>query len=116
MALTITDRAPTVGTTEYSIPADDDYSAGSPQTTVCHAEVMLDLNAVASGDAFELTLYEKATAAATQRAVQSWRFDGPQPFPNVKIPMGLLGAGWDVTVKKITGTDRAIPCSIRTVT
>jgi len=115
MTISITDYAPTVGTTEVSIPAVATYSAGSPQGTIASVEVMLDLALLGASDAFRLRLYEKATAAGTQRKVSEWVFEGVQDTPGTKIPLGLLGRGWDVTLQKIVGTDRSIPCSLRLV-
>lgn len=115
MTISLTDYAPTVGTTELSIPGGAAYSSASPQTGVGHVEVMLDLALLAAGDSFRLRLYEKATAAGTQRLIDEWVFTGVQDGPGVKIPCGLLGRGWDLTLQKITGTDRSIPCSTRIV-
>lgn len=115
MAIALTDYAPTVGTTEVSVPAAATYSAGSPQTSVGIVELVLDLALLAAADAFRVRLYEKATAAGTQRKVDEWVYSGVQDRPEVKIPLGVLGRGWDVTLQKIVGTDRSIPCSLRTV-
>jgi hypothetical protein len=114
MTIAITDFAPTVGTTELSIPAGATYSAGSPQTTTGHVEFVADFALLASGDAFRVRVYEKATAAGTQRKVVEYVFEGVQDAPLFKLPLGIMGRGWDVTLQKIVGTDRSIPCSLRT--
>lgn len=115
MTIALTDYAPTVSTTELSIPRAATYDVAQPQTSVGHVEIMLDLALLAAGDSFRLRLYEKATAAGTQRKVGEWVYSGVQDGPGVKIPLGLLGRGWDVTLQKIAGTDRSIPCSLRNV-
>jgi hypothetical protein len=103
----------TVSTTEWSMATD---AAGpGAQTGDGVFQVFLDLNALAAGDVFELKIYEKVQSASTQRLIYSARFAGAQGAPGWASPSLILLHGWDVTLKKISGTDRSILGSIRSV-
>jgi hypothetical protein len=105
----------TISTTEYSLPNDANYSSGSPMTADGVYQLFLDLNALASGDSFELKIYEKVTAAGSQRLVDTFTLNGAQSKPGAVYPSLILLHGWDITLKKLAGTDRAIGWSIRQV-
>ena len=68
----------------------------------------IDLNAVAAGDVFRFSVYEKCRTGDTQRLVYTAEFAGAQATPVWAGPSLVLGVGWDMTLKKISGTDRAI--------
>lgn len=103
----------TVGTTEWSMSTD---TAGpDTQTDDGIYQAFIDLNALAAGDVFEFKAYEKTLSSSTQRLVYSARFSGAQGLPNWVSPSLVLIHGWDMTLKKISGTDRAIDWSIRKV-
>lgn len=102
-----------IGTTEWSMTTD---TAG-PDTETSDGifQAFVDLNALASGDVFEFKVYEKVLSSSTQRLVYSARFAGAQGTPNWTSPSLILLHGWDMTLKKISGTDRSIDWSIRKV-
>jgi hypothetical protein len=103
----------TVSTTEWSLTTD---TAGPDvQTDDGVYQCFLDLNALAKGDVFEFRVYEKVLSTSTQRAVWRARFANAQSDPNWVTPSLILLHGWDITLKKISGTDRAIDWSIRKV-
>ena len=96
----------TVSTTEWSMTTntagpDADTSSGLFQAFV-------DLNALVFGDVFEFVVYEKCRTGDTQRKVYSARFANAQAAPIWASPALILGVGWDMTLKRIGGTDRAI--------
>jgi hypothetical protein len=96
----------TVGTTEHSMTTD---TAGpDAATTAGLFQPFIDLDAVAAGDTFRLAVYEKCRTGDTQRLVYTAEFTGAQPAPLWAGPSLLLGVGWDMTLKKIAGADRAI--------
>lgn len=103
----------TVSTTELSLLTNATYSSASPQTADGVYYVMLDINAVTYGDQFEVKMYEKVTAAGTQRLVETWIFDGAQQSTVWTVFTPPLMHGWDITVKKIAGVDRSMSWSIR---
>lgn len=103
----------TVTTTEHSMTTD---TAGPDADTTDGAfQAFIDLNAVAAGDVFEFRVLEKVLSSSTQREVFSARFANAQGSPVWVSPTLILMHGWDMTLKKISGTDRAIDWSIRKV-
>lgn len=103
----------TVGTTEHSLTTD---TAGPDvDTTDGVFQCFLDLSALAKGDLYEFKVYEKVLSSSTQRVVYSVRFANAQSEPIWVSPSLILIHGWDMTLDKISGTDRAIDWSIRKV-
>jgi hypothetical protein len=103
----------TVSTTEHSLTTD---TAGpDAETSDGVFQVFLDLNALASGDHFRLRVYEKVLSSSTQRVLYAVHFSGAQGQPVWVSPSLILLHGWDCTLTKIAGTDRAIDWSIRKV-
>ena len=96
----------TVSTTEWSLTTDT--SGPDADTNAGLYQAFVDLNALAIGDEFEFKAYEKVRTGDTQRAVYSVRFAHAQGTPVWASPALILGVGWDMTLKKISGTDRAI--------
>jgi hypothetical protein len=54
-------------------------------------------------------------SGGTQRTILQSNLVGPQSGPYF-APTFIFVHGWDVTVKKIAGTDRSISWSIRAIT
>lgn len=104
----------TVTTTEWSLTTD---TAGpDADTTDGVYQVFLDLNALAAGDVFRFKAYEKVQSTDTQRAFFAQDLAHAQGAEdNWVSPSFILMHGWDFTLTKITGTDRAITWSIRKV-
>jgi hypothetical protein len=103
----------TVSTTEHSLTTD---TAGPDvETSDGVFQCFLDLSALAAGDVYVLKVYEKVLAASTQRLVYTATFSGVQATPNWVSPSLILLHGWDMTLDKVSGTDRNIDWSIRKV-
>ena len=103
----------TVSTTEWSLTTD---TAGpDTQTDDGIYQVFLDLNALAAADIFEFRCYEKVLSSSTQRLVYYARPANAQATPVWVSPTLVLLHGWDMTLKKVSGTDRSIDWSIRKV-
>jgi len=113
MGIAFTDDVATIGTTEYSLPGD--ASGPTAQTDDCILQTFLDVSALAAGDEFRIRIYEKVDSG-TQRIVDEWTLVGAQARPIWTHPTLIVGDGWDVTVKKISGTDRSISWSLRKIT
>jgi hypothetical protein len=112
MAYTYIEGSETIGTTEHSLTTDT--FGPDANTTEGDVQLYLDLNALAAGDEFELKFYEKVLSSSTQRVVWSSRFAGAQGGANSASQFAMrVKHGWDFTLKKIAGTDRAIDWSIR---
>jgi hypothetical protein len=103
----------TISTTEYSLP--NASTTLTPKTDDGVFQLFLDVSALLAADQYELKIYEKVQAAGSQRLVDTWIFDGPQARPHWVSPSLIFMHGWDITLKKISGTDRAIAWSIRQV-
>lgn len=103
----------TVSGTEWSMTTDT--SGPDTDTTDGIYQAFIDLNALAAGDVFEFRVYEKVLSGSTQRAIYIARMAGVQGTPIWVSPTLVLIHGWDMTLKKISGTDRSIDWSIRKV-
>lgn len=102
----------TISTTEYSLP--NNSTTLTPQTDDGIYQVFIDADAMATNDEYEIKIYEKVRSAGTQRVVYYSYLRGDQSYPWVSPSLVLLH-GWDVTMKRIAGTDRSIEWSIRKV-
>jgi hypothetical protein len=67
---------------------------------------------MAKGDVFEVRIYEKPLSGSSIRTVFVARMNGAQTEVFVTPPLMLLN-GWNMTLKKISGTDRSFDASIR---
>lgn len=113
MALTFTNDSASISTSEYSLPGDTTTGVPTSQTTDGVFQFFIDFGAMIAGDQYEIKLYEKCDSAGTQRLVDSWILTGAQGKPMFVTPSFILGEGWDITVKRLAGSDRTIPWSIR---
>ncbi|MEJ2117696.1 MAG: hypothetical protein P8Y67_02145 [Alphaproteobacteria bacterium] len=98
--------ADTITTMEWSLSQNS--SGPGAEATEGVFQTFIDLNALAAGDVFEFRAYEKVRTGDTQRAIYSAQFSGPQVTSVWASPTLILGVGWDMTLKKISGTDRTI--------
>jgi len=103
----------TISTTEYSLPNNSTTLAAI--TTDGVYQVFLDLAALTTTEEYLIQVKEKVTSGGTQRVVYSATVVGLQSAPAWVSPSLILMNGWDVTVKKVAGTDRSIGWSIRQV-
>lgn len=104
----------TISTTEHSLTTD---SAGPDvDTTAGVFQAFLDLSAMAAGDEFVFKAYEKVRTGDTQRLIYSATFRDAQGTPIWVSPTLILGVGWDFTLTKVSGTDRAINWRISSIT
>lgn len=102
-----------IGTTEYSLP--NNSTTGASITDDGVYQLFLDLSNLAAEDSYELKIYEKVISSGTKRVLQTQTFSNVQPTPNVVLPSLILLHGWDITLKKLAGTDRNIAWSIRKI-
>lgn len=95
-----------VSTTEWSMTTDT--SGPDVETSSGVFQPFIDLNAVAAGDVFRFAVYEKVRTGDTQRKIFTAEFSGAQVTPIWTGPSLVLGVGWDMTLIKVSGTDRTI--------
>lgn len=103
----------TIGATQYSLTNNSTTIAS--QTTKGTYQVFLDTSTLVGGDQFEIRILEKCRSTSTQRRAMSAVLTGGMT-DSWQSPALMLGNGWDVTVQKLAGTDRAIEWSIRAYT
>lgn len=113
MAIAVTNGSATIGTTEYFLASAS--TTATYQTTVCLLQAWIDLANMAAGDEYTIRLYEKINAGSV-RLVESWTRAGAQAKPGFTMPGVIVGEGWEVSVQKVSGTDRSIGWSLRRVT
>lgn len=103
----------TIGVTEWSITTN---TAGPDlQTDDGMYQLWLDASTMAKGDEFRVRVYEKVEATGgVQKVIFSLTLSDAQSELFV-TPMLCLMHGWDFTIQKIAGTDRAFDASIRKV-
>jgi hypothetical protein len=101
-----------ISTTEWSLTTDT--SGPDADTTDGVYQVFLDLSAMAAGDQYQIRIYEKCRSASTQRVIYEAIIIGTMAATWVS-PSLILMHGWDVTIKKLAGTDRTLEWSIRQV-
>jgi hypothetical protein len=102
----------TISTAEYSLP--NNSTTLTPITTAGVYQVFIDLGAMTLTEQYQIRIYEKITSAGTQRVIYESIITGVMA-DNWVSPSLILMNGWDVTVKKLLGTDRSIGWSIRGV-
>ena len=109
-SITLTDDAATIGSTEYSLPGDT--ATPTPQTSDVYLQPWLSLANLATGDRFRIRVYEKMNSG-TSRVILDRSVD--HTYARLwTCPILLVGGGWDVTLAKVSGTDRSIAWSLRT--
>ena len=100
----------TVGATELSI-----VSGTTTLQSVAVAgayQLVIDASTLAKGDEYRVKIYEKAKSAGTKRVLSQWALLGVQAELFCTPTFQLIN-GWDMTIQKIAGTDRAFDASIR---
>lgn len=103
----------TVGATELSI-----VSGTTTLQTITDDgvyQLWIDAGTMAKADEYKVRLYEKVEATGgVKKVFQSYTLLGVQA-ENFVTPTFILLHGWDMTIQKIAGTDRAFDASIRKV-
>lgn len=107
-AITLTQDSATIGTTEYFLASDS--TTATYQTTDVVLQVFLDFGAMAAGDQYLIKFYEKVDGTNAECFYQAY-VDGVQSQMWVS-PSFILGVGWEVSLDKISGTDRSIPWTL----
>lgn len=102
----------TISTAEYSLVNNSTSLASS--TDVGVYQVFIDTTNMAAGDEYEIKIKEKVVSGGSQLPIYTAVLDGAQSSPFVTPTLVLL-LGWDVTMDKISGTDRSMSWSIRKV-
>jgi hypothetical protein len=112
MAIGITTGSATMTTTEFFLASNS--TTATYQTGDAVVQVFLDCNAMAAGDQYRIRGYEKVNGG-TARVWYEATLTGAQSqlFPSPSI---IAGEGWEFSVTKLAGTNRAIAWSLRQAT
>ena len=103
----------TVGTTELSVVSGT--TTLSTITTAGVYQLWVDPGNMAKADEFRIRAYEKVEATGgTKKVFAQWSLLGVQSEVFV-TPTFILMNGWDFTITKVAGTDRAFDASLRKV-
>jgi hypothetical protein len=103
----------TIGTTEYFLASAS--TVATYQTTDGVYQCWLDTVNLANGDEFRLRVYERISSGGTSRVAMEWTISHAQSQPMYVTPSLMLIHGWEFSLTKLTGTDRSISWSIRSV-
>lgn len=106
----------TVSTAEYSIP--NGGTTLQTLTTDAFAQLWVDANTMAKGDDFKARIYEKVLSSGTKRVIATFPMSQAveSGSGNYMSPGFALMHGWDMTLQRVTGADRAMDASIRSLT
>lgn len=114
MAITAAyENSASISTTEYSLP--NNSTTLTPITVDGVYQAFIDVANMAAGDQYELKVYEKVTSGGTQRLADTFILTGAQSKPCFVLPSLIFLHGWDITLKRLAGSDRTIGWSIRQV-
>lgn len=100
-----------ISTTEYSLTNNSTTIA--TQNTEGRYQLFLDVANLQSGDVYNVFLRERVTAGGTQRQQLLAVLTGPTPPLWIQPVDMQLMHGWDFTMQRTAGADRAISWSIR---
>lgn len=107
----------TISTTEWDLPSNTAFTLGTDVVTTDGVFVLdLDVSALATNDRFRVRAYEKVTSGGSQLLRREWDIVGVQARDDWYTEPMLFMHGWAFTITKISGTDRSIAWSIRSVT
>ncbi len=112
MAISFTDDSATISTTEFFLASDS--TSATYQTTKCAVQLFLDLSALTASETYVLRWYQKVNAG-TARVFSTTTFTGVQSPANYASLSFVVGDGWEASLQKTAGTDRAIAWSLRTI-
>lgn len=107
-SITLTQDSATIGTTEYFLASDS--TTATYQTSDVILQVYLDFGAMTATEEYQIKIYEKVDGTNAEVFYQA-NLIGAQSRMWVS-PSFILGVGWEVSLKKIAGTDRAIPWTL----
>lgn len=103
----------TVSTTEWSLTTDTGTLATKTDDAVVQAWV--DMSAMARGDSFRFKAYEKVQSTGSQALVFYHMIYNQQSDPMYVSPAMMLMHGWDFSLQRVNGSDRAITWGIKSL-
>jgi hypothetical protein len=105
----------TINTTEVDLTSNT--TTLQSRTAVGFFTLVLDCSNMTATERYRMRIYEKATAASTQRIVQEVEITGVQSAEPLYFTPGLpMGNGWTFSLQLLQGTARNFWWSVRAVT
>lgn len=95
----------TIGTSEYFLVSDS--TTAVYQTAATKLAGWIDFSAMTATEQYQIGIYEKVNASAVKLAYPLFVLTGVQTSL-FEIPEAWVKEGWEIGVKKLAGTDRAI--------
>lgn len=102
----------TITNTETSLAVDGGSTTLQTVTDKGFYTFILRSTAVTKGDEFTWRVYEKASTGATKVKLCDGTISDALPS-QMMIPQLVLGIGWDITLQRTGGSNRAFYWSIR---
>lgn len=103
----------TISSTEYYLASAS--TTPTWQTADGVYQCWIDLGALVAGDIFRVACYERVLSGDVAEEVFIQNVTGPNDAPHLVTPSLILMHGWEFSILKISGTDRAFPYSIRQI-
>lgn len=103
----------TVGSSELSIVSGT--TTLQTLTTAGVYQLWIDAANMAKGDEFKVRIYEKVEATGGTKRVFFQQTLSDAQSEIFVTPTFILMNGWDMTIQKVSGTDRAFDASIRQI-
>lgn len=107
MAETTTTDSASISTTEYSIIDKTTTSVPIAHTDDGYFSISFGLENMVAGDQYEFKVYEKTSSGGSMYPLGVWTATGVQGKP-LTLPPIWLGIGYDITAKRLAGSDRTI--------
>lgn len=103
-----------VGAAEYSMPGDTTLGVPIGKSEVCQVQIWVNIPLLTSGDEYVVRVYEQVAFGDTAIVIAEYRIAHPV---KTLVTSGLiLHNEWDITIQKVSGTDRTVYFSVRRVT
>lgn len=113
MGITYTEASQTITAAEHSLPFDAAYAGESDPTTIVLG-VILNVSNLVLGDEILLKVYE--TVGGSILPTYETSIAGPYTTRHFTIPDMTVSAGWNVTLRWISGGERLVTWRLKTVT
>lgn len=107
-------NAVSMSTVEKSLGVDGGSTTLQTLTDKGAYSLFLKSTAMAKGDEYRVKVYEKCSTGDTKARILSYTMADAQSEPTL-IPNITLGLGWDMTIQRTGGSNRAFSWSIRRI-
>lgn len=106
-----------IGANPYSISATATSTSAAVSSTGVF-QAYIDFSNMGTSDEYQVDVWEKTHANASQQLLDSWIYSYPLSKPMAVLPAIVLSEGWDFRITRIggaTSTTIGIPYSVRKI-